>query len=384
MPRKVEAARDLQAQKAAYLRAQHKLSQEEIGKVLGGITQPHVSRLLARAEEMGWLVTEQHFVQRDISEEVMEEIRHLLAPQPLVRALQQLGQQHNRLIPNVRVFDSGSTAMTPEAMILRRKRFGRMAAGRLEELLRGANIIGVAWGRTVSGLIEGLASLHRGLQHQSPIQFVPVCAELVGPATPEYSSSRLTDRLHDIVNDGKGERLSLSGVPAYIPRHYSQERARVIWEYVFDIGSYQKIFRGASPLLANMDALLTSIGPAEVIIGGNATELAAAGDIDIQQLQSLVVGDMGGVLIPQLGLSDAERTLVTELNTMWTGVRLNHLEYIAHDASRNTHKKGNIVIAIGRGRATILYEIIRLGLVNELLIDHDLATALESVIAQAG
>ena len=80
MARKTDPARDYQAQKAAYLRAQHNLSQEEIGKLLGGITQPHVSRLLARAEEMGWRVTEQHFVESDIPQEVMDEIRHLLEP----------------------------------------------------------------------------------------------------------------------------------------------------------------------------------------------------------------------------------------------------------------------------------------------------------------
>lgn len=379
MARKTDPARDFQAQKAAYLRAQHNLSQEEIGKLLGGITQPHVSRLLARAEEMGWLITELHFVERDIPQEVMEEIRHLLEPQPLVQALQKVSEINNLFIPTIRVFDSGTASTTDEAMALRRKRFGRMAAGRFEELLRDSEIVGVAWGRTVNGLIEGFASTHRG-QRQFPIQFVPVCAELVGPATPEFSSSRLADRLNDIVNSGQGERLSLSGVPAYIPRHYSKEKASIIWEYISDIGSYQKIFRGASPLLAKMDTLLTSVGPSQIIIGGNATELTAAGSLDVDQLQSLVVGDMGGVLIPKPNLNDEERTVVNELNRMWTGISLDHLEHIARDARKSAHKTGNIVVAIGCIRATILYEIIRLGLVNELIIDNDLATALQTLI----
>ena len=377
MPRKTDPSRDLQAQKAAYLRARHNMSQEEIGTTLGGVSQPYVSRLLRRAEEMGWLVTQLHFVDRDIPEETLAEIYRLLEPRSLMEVLWTLGERTGRCIPNIRVFDSGSDSVTPQALEQRRQRFARSAAGSLNELIRAAQIVGVTWGRTVSELIEHLSGLHRGLSNQRTVQFVPVCAELVGLAMRGYSSSRLADRLNDIVNEGAGDHLSLAGVPAYIPRRYDRGKTEVLWEYVCDIGSYQKIFKQNMPLVAQMDALLTSVGSSDKPVGGSVAELVEAGEIDAKKLRSLVIGDIGGVLIPQPSLSNGDKRLIRELNEMWTGINLEHLQQTAFNASRNTKMPGNIVVALGRDKTPVLCEVIRMGLVNELMVDGDLAQSLE-------
>jgi DNA-binding transcriptional regulator LsrR (DeoR family) len=379
MARRADLSRDKQAQKAAYLRAQHNMSQEEIGGVLG-ISQAHVSRLLSRAGEMGCLVTELRFIEQGIPEETLEEIHQLLEPPAITDTIRKIGQQSGRFGPNARVFDSGTDSPTPEAAEMRRRRFGRSAAGRLAELLKQSDVVGVAWGRTVSNLIEGLDGKNLVSRELDPIQFVPTCAELLGLAMPGFSSTRLTERLIDLVNKGNGDRLSLSGVPAYIPRRYKKEQAAAVRQYVYDINSYQKIFRGKFPLASKIDTLLTSIGPPDQPVGGSVADLLTAAGIKAEKLQSLVIGDMGGVLIRQPTLDRSERRLINELNLMWTGLQYEHLEHIAREAAQNPRRTGNIVVAIGQDKAPVLIEIIRLGLVNEIIIDQDLARALVQAV----
>ena len=377
MPQNIDPDRDFQAQKAAYLRAQHQLSQAEIASILGRISQSHVSRLLTRAEEMGCLVTELHFVEDDIPEEALVQIHRLLVPRKLEAALQHFGALHNVEPPSVRVFDSVTESTTPQAMVLRRKRLARAAAGSIEELLRDSRHLGVTWGHTVSEITIRLSSLMKQTRPRRTIKVVPVCAELIGLAAPEFSSSRLAGRLNDTLNSQQGESLSLTGLPAYIPRRYKASKVRVLHEYISDIGSYQKIFAQPRPLIGQLDTLLTSVGSSEVPVGGNISELVDAGGIDASILKSLVIGDVGGILIAQPNLAPHERKLVLALNAMWTGIQFDHLRSIAARARDAKIGSGVIIAAIGRDKVSIILECIRLGLVNQLLIDQDLATMLE-------
>lgn len=369
--------RDLQAQKAAYLRAQHQLSQAEIASILGRISQSHVSRLLTRAEEMGWLVTELHFVEDDIPEDALAQIHRLLAPRKLEAALQHFGTLHNVEPPSVRVFDSVTESTTPQAMALRRKRLARAAAGSVEELLRDSRYLGVTWGHTVSEITIRLSSLLKQTRSRRTTSVVPVCAELIGLNAPDFSSSQLAGRLNDTLNNRQGESLSLTGLPAYIPRRYKPNKVRVLREYISDIGSYQKIFAPPQPLIGRLDTLLTSVGSSAVPVGGNISELVDAGGIDASMLKSLVIGDVGGVLIAQPNLKPPERKLVNALNTMWTGIQFDHLQSIATRARGAQSGSGVVMVAVGRDKASIVLECIRLGLVNQLLIDQDLASMLE-------
>ncbi len=382
MPRKPDPSRDLRAQQAAYLRGQHNLPQEEIGRILGGISQPHVSRLLARAEQMGCLVTDVRFVDDDIPEDALQQIKQLIEPHRLVTLLDQMGQRDGLLVPCVCVFDSGSEADSADALAARRKRFGKVAAGRLEELLKDAESIGVAWGSTVAGVIEGLSTLNTAPRYDRKVLFVPVCAELVGLAAPEYSSSRLSTRLNQIVNREAGDQLSLAGVPAYIPRSYNKKTAATIREFVGGSASYKEIFSKSDALVDGLDGLVTSIGSVEHAVSGNIAELLAAGGIDTKTLNDLVVGDIGGALIAKHSLSSADRRLVTELNMMWTGISLDHIRGITMRAAKDNQKPGTIVVAVGKERALVAFELIRRGLVNELIIDRDLARALEELVSE--
>ena len=382
MPRRQDPDRDLHAQQAAYLRGQHNLPQEEIGRILGGISQPHVSRLLAHAEKLGCLVTEVRFVADGIADERLQEIKRLIEPHRLSTALADMARREGLVVPRISVFSSGSEADSVEALAARRRRFGKAAAGRLEELLSHTSSVGVAWGSTVAAITEGLDTLNSSARNRRKVRFVPVCAELVGLATPEYSSSRLATRLHQIVNCEGGNQLSLAGVPAYIPRRYTKKAAATIREFVAGSASYQQIFSKPQALIDNLDGLITSIGSLNYTINSNTNELLEAAGIDDDTLRSLVIGDMGGVLIAKQDLSKADAKVVAELNAMWTGINIGHIENIALRAAKNPRIPGNIVVAVGRQRAQVAFELIRRELVNELIVDRDLASALENYVVQ--
>lgn len=374
-------ARERRSQQAAYLRAQHNYSQEEIGRILGGVSQSHVSRLLAHAAEAGWLVTEMRFDDSSISPEVMRELRELLEPRKLVAILDGIRAKTGRVVPNVRAFDSGSDSPAAGAFEIRLRRFGRRAAGRLEELLRSSSTVAVTWGRTVSSLIDGLAAQNRTFNFERSPLFVPVTAELVTLAAPDYSSSLLVARLDALVNGDRGEQLRMVGVPAFIPRRYNAAKTRAIREYILDTASYRRIFAGVAPLVTMIDMVITSAGSATRPLGGAMDEILSVAEISAAELTRLIIGDIGGVLIPRPGLSSEDDDLVEEINAMWTGITKQHMSRLALRAGMRSGASGVVLVAIGRQRAEVVAGLIELEMVNELIIDWDLAEALEALLS---
>lgn len=367
---------DEQAQRAAYLRARHNMSQIEIGRTLGGLSQSNVSRLLAYAEKKRYLVVEQRFAEESVSSEALKAMSELLCPPGLGRALRDFAESEGVRAPNVRVFDSGP-GTTPDAMRIRRNRFGRTAAGRLCELLQGARVVGVAWGRTIMALADGLASMRTASGDERIVQFVPVCAELVALVQKGHSSSRLAELLDEAYNRGRGEPLQMTGFPAYIPRRYDEETQKSIRRFVQDAPSYSKVFAGSDPLIDRMDALITSVGSSRSPVFGSTAELLLAGGVNERRLRELVVGDLGGILIPRPTLSPSDARLVDELNAMWTGIQIDHVKAIANRAEADPSSAGVIVTALRAERAETIFELIRNGLVNDLILDEDAAAGLE-------
>jgi DNA-binding transcriptional regulator LsrR (DeoR family) len=388
MARKKNIAWDELAQEAAYLHAQHNMSQGVIAQELG-CSQSQVSRLLKHAEERGWLKTEVRFVHEGIPPHRMEQIQRVLEPKKIVQELQHLASESGISL-TVRVFDSGSNEdeKDPKAHQERLKKFGRTVAGRIQELLSHVRIVGVTWGNTLSQIIEGLVWSGTRMKQEHPIQFVPVCAELVrmDDMGIELSSSRLAHRLSEVINQKQIERFSLAGMPAFMPRYHGREKKDVdlLHKYLIDnSASYKKIFTEEPRLIDQIDTILTSVGsfsdpyPSRV-----KPELLKAWGIDADKVETLILGDLGGVLIPKPNLNTHDRKLVEELDRMWTGIKTGHLERIAKVTSANKNRPdaiggGNIVVAIGAHKAPVIYEAIRLGLVNELIIDKVLAKTLE-------
>ena len=72
---------------AAYLCGVHNMTQVEIGRLLGNLSQPRVSRLLQRAEERGWMRRSYQFIDSQIPPEKLTKLKELAEPGSLVKIL---------------------------------------------------------------------------------------------------------------------------------------------------------------------------------------------------------------------------------------------------------------------------------------------------------
>lgn len=378
------ARKDFEAQQAAYLCAEAEMTQAAIGKMLGGLSQSGVSRLLRRAEHAGWLVRDYQFVGDGLPADRLAALKRLVEPSSLVDLLARVQSRTGVNVRGVHVVDSGSSSEKGQSLAARLGRFGRAAAEPLLALVRGSEILAVTWGTTVSHCVEALKS-HPPRSLAQPIRCVPVCGEPLDRKSDCDTSSQLALRLHQIVGPAAPDPPSLTGVPALISRRFRGGDARSIRKFVAQAASYREVFGTRSPLIKRVDSLLTAVGPSSHPMGFIHEELLKAGSTPSKKLTSaalskLVVGDVGGILFPRPGLDARGRAEVNALNSMWTGAKLSHLERIATQASRGT-RPGIIVVAMGGDdRAAIVAEAIRHGLVNELIIDRTLSEALTTAL----
>lgn len=387
MTRSEPAIHKTAAMRAAYLCAVTGLTQGDIGELLGGLSQSQVSRLLKRAEANGWLERSYRFTgEAKLSPEQMEELRLIGEPRQLLDALQDVTSATGVRVRSVIVVDSGGRGTTPRALRTRLTRFGGAAATRIDEFLVRSDVFAVTWGNTLSHVVDGLERAATLRAKGRAIRFVPVCGEPLERESNEDTSSFLARRLHKIVRGlAAPPPPSLTGVPALIPRKFVGAKSKVIREFVEQAASYKEIFGTREPLIAQVDSLLTSAGPSGRAMGFIHKELLAAGStrgrlLTTARLSALVAGDLGGVLIPRRSLTD--RREVDALNAMWTGARLEHFERIARQADRR-RRPGMILVALGGAdRAEIVAEAVRWGLVNELIIDRQLADALRRALTE--
>lgn len=383
--RVAKEARELNAQAAAYLRAKHRLAQADIGRLLGGMSQSRVSRLLKLAEDVGWLQVSYSFVGEDrLDPARLAYLRGMLEPKGLHDVLKAVRSETGVHVRELRVVDSGGTRTSGRAMEARLKRVGRAAAARVAVLLQRSDVFACTWGSTVSHVVDALAEAPPPQLATRAIRFVPVCAEPLDESSNADTSTHLARRLHSLLQVEVPPPLSLTGVPALVSRQFRGADAQGIWKYVEHAASYREIFGTRSPLIAKVDSLLTSVGPSSRPMGFIHEELLSAGGTASRQLTTsrlgaLVAGDLGGVLLPKPGLDGRGRRDVAALNAMWTGVTLKHLQRIAQQAQRN-ERPGVIVVSVGADRAEIIAESVRCGLVNELIIDRTLADALARLL----
>jgi len=379
-------ARDLAAQAAAYLRAKHRLSQAEIGQLLGGLSQSMVSRLLKRAEELGWLKVSYTFVGEErLVPERLAYLRRLVEPKGLVEVLRAIKSATRVRVRELRVVDSGGRGTSQRAIEARLKRVGRAAAVRVGELLQRSDVFAVTWGKTVSHVVDALAAAPPPQSSTRSVRFVPVCAEPLEQSSDADTSTHLARRLHTLLQATTDPPPSLTGVPALISRVFRGADANGIRKYVERAASYREIFGARAPLIGRVDSLLTSVGHSRHPMGFIHDELLSAGSTSTKPLTSarlatLVAGDIGGVLLPKPDLDSAHRREVEALNAMWTGVKLEHLQRIAQQADRRK-RPGVIVVSLGADRAEIIAEAVRCGLINELIVDRALADALARTLS---
>ena len=91
---------------------------------------------------------------------------------------------------------------------------------------------------------------------------------------------------------------------------------------------------------------------------------------------------MGGVCFPRPNLNRAAAQKLESVDKRWTGLRIEHLIACAK-RSENPFKgpPGVVVISSGKARASFIYELVKRGLINHLIIDDVLAQELEKISA---
>jgi len=376
---------DLEIQAAAYLKSLAH-TQKEIATFLG-LSESSVSRLLNEARAGGYLKEAvPEFDRTKISESIMRDIQARIAPKKLAEALGKFQIKHDLpFIPDVRIFPASHAGSSKEVFVLRSKDFGRSAAGYATELLlRSRGCVGVSWGTTIANLVTGISFYcRRGARERKPIMFLPLCGEPLGSTgTTNCSASTLATNLDDILNGGSTRTFSLAAVPALIPRSFTAKEVSIIKKLIGHVEAYKEIFERTTattvreePLINKVDTILTSVGAAETTLAWGDDELGRTAGFNRSDLKELIIGDISGVLIPKTNLRKTDQTTLIDIQQRWTGVREDQLRDCANRAKR-LKTPGVIVSTIGRNKAAIVVECVARGLINQLLIDQDLADEL--------
>jgi DNA-binding transcriptional regulator LsrR (DeoR family) len=373
---------DMFALAAAYLRSENKL-QEEIAEILK-ISQPEVSRLLKRAVKKKWLdYPAPHFNCTDEIREVWERAHaRFFSSEKLLERLRAVEPAGAARLKKVSIFHAGSDG-----------HFNRTVLPVMELIFAQASIVGVTWGRTVNGLVNVLRGHLPGpLRANHPIQFVPLCGEPLKDLNDhlEHSSSALAVNLHEIINGGRdAPSPSLLGIPASIPSSFRPAEVKTIQRFMRVFCGYAAIFgdHDVTPddqaLVHRLDTVLTSVGIVNPKGRGIfLTERVKLGEITEEELMQYVVGDLGGLIIPKGDLGPAASRRIETMNERWTGISLEELRRCA-DAAAQGPQPGVVVLATNKNRCEMVMRCIELGLINQLVINRDLAAELDSACAPA-
>jgi DNA-binding transcriptional regulator LsrR (DeoR family) len=372
--RKSEADIDEYSLAAAFLRSDGH-SQLEIADRLA-ISQPDVSRYLERAKSKSWLqeLNPRFTVPDEQVEKWNLAKNRFFSGEELYECLVRRFPGSSRFLRKVTLVHS-----------LNQGHFGPSLVAAVCGLIADVTYCGITWGRTIRHLAELLEQASHG-GHQvrdRPIQFIPLCGEpLLYDGDPgEYSSSRLSARLNRALNGTESPHRtpSLYGVPASIPLSLGRDLA-ALKNFITHIQGYSDIF-GASgrrstvaPLIDRVEAILTSVGVAcSSDRGVFLNKRIGANDITARQVESLVAGDIGGIVIAKEGLTDKQSELIDRLNQSWNGVTLARIQRLSAEASDS--KPGMVVLASGGQRKEVVLQCIKLNLVNHLIVDQQFAVS---------
>lgn len=382
---------EFRMQIAAYLYSKQQ-DQKTIANQLH-ISQSQVSRLLKQAIDQGLLVRSFEFNQEGITKKRFQEIKNFQAPVQLIENLKII----NSNLINVKIFDSGSNHDSYSERLIS---FAHNASSYLKDLLAEVNVIGVTWGNTLSNLVDALVRRYSYTPSRTPKSFVPLCAELLGVASEQYHSTMIADRLNEIVNKRKSEHLSLSGISAFIPRYLAgneldkdqieldKDQIALLWKIVKDSSNYRAIFvefENEEPFINKLDCILTSLGPIDAPSGPSIlSEQLEKVFPHLEKIKSEIIGDIGGILLKresnETNEVDQQVTLLKDLEEMWTGITFKQMKDIADKSAASENMQGVVVFAHGKNKAPVLFEAIKRGLVNQIVIDFELSKELEKLI----
>ena len=249
--------------------------------------------------------------------------------------------------------------------------------------VRTTRVIGVAWGETLSLLLEGARKARLPVRYPDKKQptIIPLCGESLGlTRLNNMSSSALAQGFGEVLTSGKNEGYwSLSMIPVFLPgpKAFSSADVSAVKKLLSFSAAYTKIF-GADDsderALANqLDIVITSISRENRAFGVDTPDFVWD-TLKLRQFVNLVIGDIAGV---PLGRPGTTTKSLNALQRLWTGLQADHLRLCAQRASRGPNSPaGVIVVGRGRERVACVIEAVRRGLINHLIVDEELGRAL--------
>lgn len=358
-----------------------------------GIKPVAVTRHLVKARRE-YLKEEARILFRKLPRNLIENARRRLASLPLQDQLNEMAKANGQEREiSLRVFTCGPCRDDHERM----SKLGVAAAPLIRILLRRTKSCGLTWGGTLETVVAAL----RNLSHPTPwtckpIQFIPLSGEPLARERSSFSSSSLARELGILVNGELYDAPSLAMVPAFVPDRFRAYERDGVWKLIELVKSYKAIFglhhgeqaapqsaKGAAPLAMHLDMILTSVGSHDKPLGFGRGLLFDEMSVSYDDLKTLIVAEVGGVCIPRPHLNSEKLAQLAKVQTSWTGLRLEHLEACAQRGSDLLKgPPGVVVVSGGKGRATVICELIKRGLINHLIIDDVLAEELQKASVQ--
>ena len=373
---------------AAALLASEGRKQTEIAATLG-LSQAAVSRHLAEAREH-YLREQVYFLEDNVPPEVMQRVQQRVSREQLQKGLDLLAQRHeySRHV-TLRVFNTGPSSDDAERI----RKLGEHAASHIKRLVLRSRLCGLTWGGMLRSVVTGLRNLHTRApwRKDEVIECIPLSGEPLGKDPTSFSSSSLAHELGSAVNGDAYDALSIAMVPAFVPERFPRSEINGVWHLIELVESYHRIFgphqngrpkplkaKAEPPLARCLDMILTSVGSADKPLGFGRGILFNTMSVSLEELKTLIVGEIGGVCIPRPTLHNNQARRFDSVRRCWTGLRLEHLITCAErGADPSNEAPGVVVVSGGKKRAGVICELVKLGLINHLVIDDVLAEELE-------
>lgn len=376
MPRATEELKDVMVG----LLYERGFAQSEIAARLD-VDPSGISKRVTRAVDLGWF-------------ERVPPVRALRdrIPTDLLRAAQDaldLSLPALRLQEGLRGAYGGAVRVTVVAGPSRRKAkegwdaraaaVGRRAGERLVEALHdpAIRVVGIVWGVTMRALVDRVTEMSSDAKTKDLV-VVPLGGEplLAGQTYPgALTSAVLAADLATACGADQSRQVQMPPIPAFIPARRPRE-VKAIRGFIEEYQGYRRIF-GPGGLVGEIQALLTSAAGLDLAYLSDPwlNALLDAGNLDLKALAGLMVGNVAGLVLPRPGLGRADLRRVEELNERHMGLTLSQLEACAKRCASNGDP-GVVLAAHGDSKTQTIVEALRRRMVNELVLDDELAESL--------
>jgi DNA-binding transcriptional regulator LsrR (DeoR family) len=364
------------------------------------VSQPTVSKRLAEAKRLGYLtypppapVLERKTIPDELLSAAEYSVQAGRLRDELLRVLRSI--RTPATLRHVWIQRGPSRRTDSVAWLDRLNTVAVVAARRFAELLPDAKAVGLTWGYSISYFLRELQKC-RAADCKGQVVVFPTVGSFPYEETIPLAleSTTLARSLGELLNSQTtDDQLSLASIPAFIPKAFENDRATLLrffvtfpaFKKVFGVPGESRRVRGkVDSLLERADTLLTGMGDMPAREGEGSPSLKARLMLEgahLERWSKIVVGDIGGVLLPRRGISSSDREKVTEINRRFIGPGLEDFQACAQKATNSVNQyPGVIAIAHTKAKAAVVLEAIRLGCVTELFVDDELADELLHLI----